>query len=95
MRNGTVVKDAPTLSIPFQFTPAATQAVIKVVDIIKQKKQGDTVTVSGTVSQKHQTTPERVRDGKLVDSTGIINISVWQDQTKLSKPRDHKRQFMV
>ena len=84
MHNGTVVKDAPTISIPFQFKPTATLPVMKVANIIKQKKQGDIVTVSGTVKwdsepKTPENTKKRVRDGKCIDSTGIIDISVWED----------------
>jgi len=48
------------------------------------KKQGDTITVSGTVKWNGEPkTPinskRKVRDGKLIDSSGVIDISIWKD----------------
>ena len=84
MHNGTVIKDVSPLSMPFQFVPAAAEPTVKVTDVLK-KKQGDMVTVCGTVKWDSQSSkPEKcnknVRDGKLIDSSGAEDISIWGEQ---------------
>ena len=52
--------------------------------VIKSKKQGDTITVCGTVkwngdSKTPSNSSRKVRDGKLMDSSGVIDISIRED----------------
>lgn len=49
MHNNTVIKDIPTMSVPFKYEPPAALPVTSIADVIRNKKQGDTITVSGTV----------------------------------------------
>lgn len=48
------------------------------------KKQGDTITVSGTVKwngdSKTPNNSNHWKDGKLMDSSSVIDISIWEDQ---------------
>lgn len=55
-----------------------------VVDVIRNKKQGDQITVSETVKWDGEAkTPNNsqwnMRDEKLMDSSRVIDISVWED----------------
>ena len=84
MHNNTVIKDVPTMSVPFKYVLPAALPVTSIADIIRSKKQGDTITVSGTVKWEGEpktpnNTKRQVRDGKLIDSSGVIDISVWED----------------
>ena len=93
MHNNTVVKDVPTMSVRFSYVPPAALPVTSIADVIKSKKQGDTVTVSGTVKWNGEAkTPtnskRKVRDGKLIDSSGAIDISVWEDHIAQIKEKE-------
>jgi len=84
MHNNTVIKDIPTMSVPFKYEPPAALPVTSIADVIRNKKQGDTITVSGTVkwngdSKTPNNSNRKVRDGKLMDSSGVIDISIWED----------------
>jgi len=72
------------MSVPFKYEPPAALPVTSIADVIRNKKQGDTITVSGTVKWNGDSkTPNnsncKVRDGKLMDSSGVIDISIWED----------------
>lgn len=52
--------------------------------VIKSKTQGDTVTLCGTVkwngdSKTPSNSSRKVRDGKLMDSSGVIDILIRED----------------
>ena len=84
MHNNTVIKNIPTMSVPFKYVPPAALPVTSIADVIKSKKQGDTITVCGTVkwngdSKTPSNSSRKVRDGKLMDSSGVIDISIWED----------------
>ena len=49
MHNDSVIKDTPTMFVPFNYIPPAALPVTSVADVIRNKKQGNTITVSGTV----------------------------------------------
>lgn len=49
MHNNTVIKDIPPMSVPFKYEPPAALPVTSIADVIRNKKQGDTITVSGTM----------------------------------------------
>ena len=103
MQNETVIKDVSPLSMPFQFVPAAAEPTVKVTDVLK-KKQGNMVTVCGTVkwdsqSLKQENCNKNVRDGKLIDSSGAVDISIWGEpintieEGKFYKITNCKRRF--
>ena len=84
MHNNTVIKDIPRMSLPFKYVPPAALPVASIADVIRNKKQGDTDTVSGTVTwngdpKTPNNSNRKVRDGKLMDSSGEIDISIWED----------------
>ena len=89
MHQNRIVNDVSKMAIPFKYTPPAAPSITTVSDVLRTKNQGDMVTVSGLIRWDSETsTPQNskraVRDGKLVDSTGAIDISIWSD------PRDHQ-----
>ena len=49
MHNNTIIKDVPTMSVPFRYVVPAALPVTNIAYIIRSKTQGDTITVSGTV----------------------------------------------
>ncbi|KAK2560754.1 hypothetical protein P5673_016534 [Acropora cervicornis] len=86
------------MSVPFKYVPPAALPVTSIADVIKSKKQGDTITVCGTVTKKQGDTitvcgtvkwngdsktpsnsSRKVRDGKWMDSSGVIDISIRED----------------
>ena len=92
LRNS-IVKDVSTMAIPFKYVPPAAPPITSVADVLKTKRQGDMVTVSGLIRwDSEASTPQNskrpVRDGKLVDSTGTIDISIWSDHISLIKEGD-------
>ena len=48
LRNS-IVKDVSTMAIPFKYVPPAAPPITSVVDVLKTKRQGDMVTVSGLI----------------------------------------------
>lgn len=93
MHQNSIVKDVSTMAIPFKYVPPAAPPITSVADVLKTKRQGDMVTVSGLIRwDSEASTPQNskrpVRDGKLVDSTGTIDISIWSDHISLIKEGD-------
>ncbi|RMX55317.1 hypothetical protein pdam_00025080 [Pocillopora damicornis] len=81
------------MAISFKYVPPAAPSLTSVADVLKTKRQGDMVTISGLIRwDSEASTPQNskrpVRDGKLVDSTGTIDISIWSDHTALIKEGD-------
>lgn len=84
MHNNTVIRDIPTMSVPFKYVPPAALPVTSIADVIRNKKQGDRITVSGTVKWNGEPkTPNnskhKVKNGKLIDSPGVTDISILED----------------
>lgn len=81
MHQNSIVKDVSTMAIPFKYVPPAAPPITSVADVLKTKRRGDMVTVSGLILwDSEASTPQNskwpVRDGKLVDSTGTIDILI-------------------
>ena len=90
MHNNSVVKDITSISLPFKYAPPAALPLSTIADITKNKKTGDSVTVSGTIKwDGEEKTPnsskKKVRDGKLIDSSGVIDISIWENHIQQIK----------
>ena len=84
MHNNSVIKDTTSMSLPFKYAPPAALPVTTLAEVIKNKKQGDTITVSGTVKWDGEAkTPnnsnKKVRDGKIMDSSAVMDISIWEN----------------
>ena len=77
MYNNTVIKDIPTMSLPFKYVPPEALPVTSIADIIKNKK-GGTVTWNGDPKTPNNSN-HKVRDRKLIDSSRVIDISIWED----------------
>ena len=93
MHQNSIVKDVSTVAIPFKYVPPAAAPITTVADVLKTKRQGDMVTVSGLIRWNSEAlTPQNskrpVRDGKLIDSTGAIDISIWSDHIPQIKEGD-------
>ena len=90
MHNNSVVKDITSISLPFKYASPAALPLSTIADITKNKKTGDSVTVSGTIKwDGEEKTPnsskKKVRDGKLIDSSGVIDISIWENHIQQIK----------
>ena len=49
MHQNSIVKDVSTMAIPFKYVPPAAPPITSVADVLKTKRQGDMVTVSGLI----------------------------------------------
>lgn len=93
MHNNSVIKDTASMSVPFKYAPTAALPVTTITEVIKNKKQGDTITVSGSVKWDGEAkTPnnsnKKVRDGKIMDSSAVMDISIWENYIQEIKEGD-------
>ena len=93
MHQNSIVKNVSTMAIPFKCVLPPAPPITTVADVLKTKRQGDMVTVSALIRWDNETsTPQNstrpLRDGKLVHSTGAIDISIWSDHISLIKEGD-------
>jgi hypothetical protein len=78
---GSVISN--TTSVNFKYTPPSAPEVIKISSL--QQYNSGLFTISGTVSWKgephnpNESSKKMVRDGIIVDSSGSIPLSVWQE----------------
>lgn len=54
----------PLLSVLFKYEPPAALPVTTIADVIRNKKQGDTITVSGTVKWNGDSKPQTTQTAK-------------------------------
>ena len=59
MHQNSIVKDVSTMAIPFKYVPPAAPPITSVADVLKTKRQGDMVTVSGLIRwESEASTPQ-------------------------------------
>ena len=49
MHQNSIVKDVSTMAIPIKYVPPVAPPITSVADVLKTKRQGDMVTVSGLI----------------------------------------------
>jgi len=86
LNKGTFIQDAPPHSIQFPFKPAALVAPTTVDAILKHHNSGN-FTVSGCIKRlgepvKPEHATKLVLEAEITDTTGTINLSVWDDHIK-------------
>ena len=78
---GSIISDPP--SVGFKYTPPTEPEITKISSL--QQNNSGSFTVSGTVTWKgeahvpNDTSKKMVREGIIVDSSGSIPLSVWQE----------------
>ena len=87
MSQSTLLKDFPAHSISFPFEPVSAFTITQICTILDKYTSG-TYNVSGvltwTSSEPHNTPTKygnlqkRVRDARIADATGSIDLSVWE-----------------